>query len=152
MYQDATKTYQQANYLTATPMKLVMMCYDGAIGSLKLARENYVAKDYEAKGRALNRTIDIIQELNSSLDLKKGGKVAENLRNIYTYMTQTLIEADLKRDIDMFDQVISMLEELESAWKAIAMPAVHVEERKTAPVMIDQGVRPPVAMARGWSV
>jgi flagellin-specific chaperone FliS len=35
MYQDATKTYQQANFFTATPIKLVMMCYDGAIGSLK---------------------------------------------------------------------------------------------------------------------
>lgn len=153
MYQEATKTYQQANYLTATPIKLVMMCYDGAIKSLKLARDSYAVKDYPTKGQALKKAIDIISELNSSLDLNKGGKVAANLRNIYTYMTQALIEADLKRDIDIFDQVISMLEELESAWKTIAIPVTHPEERKTEHKSeIIEHVPQPVAVAHAWSV
>jgi flagellar secretion chaperone FliS len=153
MYQDATKTYQQANFFTATPIKLVMMCYDGAIGSLKLAREYYVKKEYEAKAKALQKTLDIIHELNASLDVKKGGDIARNLRSLYHYMIQALTDADLKKDIQAFDDVIKMLEELESAWKAITVPADgagNVEAQETASRPAYGGARP-VAMARVWS-
>ena len=153
MYQEATKTYQQANFFTATPIKLVMMCYDGAIGSLKLAREFYVKKEYEAKAKALQKTVDIINELNSSLDMDKGGDIARNLRSLYLYMIHTVTEADLKKDFHAFDDVIQLLEELESAWKAITVPADgtrNVEPQKTTTRPAYGGARP-VALARMWS-
>ena len=153
MYQEATKTYQEANFFTATPIKLVMMCYDGAIGSLKLARESYVKKEYEAKAKALQKAVDIIHELNASLDVKKGGEIARNLRSLYLYMIQRVTEADLKKDIRAFDDVIQMLEELESAWKAITVPAdgsVMLNPRETATRPAYGGARP-VALARVWS-
>ena len=153
MYQEATKTYQEANFFTATPIKLVMMCYDGAIGSLKLARESYLQKEYEAKAKALQKTFDILYELNASLDEKKGGDIARNLRSLYQYMIQALTDADLKQDIRVFDEVIKMLEELESAWKAITVPADgvgNVEAQETASRPAYGGARP-VAMARVWS-
>lgn len=155
MYQEATKTYQEANFFTATPVKLVMMCYDGAIGSLKLARESYLLKEYEAKAKALQKAFDILYELNASLDLKKGGDIARNLRSLYLYMIQTLTDADVKKDIRAFDDVIKMLEELESAWMAIgvAVPADGVgnaEPQKTTARPVYVGARP-VALARVWS-
>lgn len=153
MYQDATKTYQQANFYTATPIKLVMMCYDGAIGSLKLARESYLQKEYEAKAKALQKTFDILYELNASLDVQKGGDIAKNLRALYQYMIQALMDADLKQDIRVFDEVIKMLEELESAWKAITVPADgvgNVDSQETPKRPTYGGARP-VAMARVWS-
>jgi flagellar secretion chaperone FliS len=151
MYQEVTKTYQEANFFTATPAKLVMMCYDGAIGSLKLAREFYIKKEYEAKTKALQKAIDIIYELNASLDVKKGGEIAGNLRSLYLYMIQRVTEADLKKDIRAFDEVIQMLEELESAWKAITVPAdgnVEIQKETTRPAY---GGSRPAAMARVWS-
>ncbi len=120
MYESAAKSYRQTNVLSADPLKLVRMCYEGAICSLKLSRDAYIARDYETKGKALVKTLDIIHELNASLDMKKGGEVAKNLRGLYLYMTQALTEADLKRDLKVFDEVIHMLEELESAWKELA--------------------------------
>ena len=120
MYQNATKSYEQVNYFTANPMKLVLMCYEGAIGNLKLAQESYLAKEYEAKGRALLKALDIIHELNSSLDMERGGEIAKNLRSLYTYMITTLVEADLKRNLTIFGKVIQMLEELEGEWKEVA--------------------------------
>jgi flagellar secretion chaperone FliS len=153
MYQEATKIYQEANFFTATPVKLVMMCYDGAIGSLKLARECYVNKEYEAKANALRKAVDIIHELNASLDVKKGGEIARNLRSLYLYMIQRVTEADLKKDIRTFDDVIQMLEELESAWKAITVPtdgAGNVVAQRTAARPAYGGARP-VALARVWS-
>lgn len=120
MYENVARSYQQANFLTANPAKLILMCYEGAISSLKIARDCYMAKEYEAKGRALQKALDIIHELNASLDMQKGGKIAVNLRALYTYMSQALIEADLKRNLVVFDHVIRMLTELESAWQEIA--------------------------------
>jgi flagellar secretion chaperone FliS len=137
MYQDASRTYQEANYLTATPMKLMVMCYDNAIGSLKLARDAYIAKDYETKGEALQKTIDIINELNASLDMQRGGEIAANLRSLYLYIVQALIEADLKRDLCVFDASVNTLEELASAWKTITAPTVHNgHERHSPPIAI----------------
>jgi hypothetical protein len=68
-------------------------------------------------------------------------------------MIQALTDADLKKDIRAFDDIIKMLEELESAWKAIAVPADgvgNVEPRETASRPVYGGARP-VAMARVWS-
>jgi flagellar secretion chaperone FliS len=120
MYEAATKSYQEANFLSADPIKLVRMCYERAISSLKLARDSYIDRDYEAKGHALLKTLDIIHELNVSLDMEKGGEIAKNLRALYLFMTQSLIEADLKKDLAVFEDVIRMLAELESAWQGLA--------------------------------
>ena len=120
MYQNATRSYEQANYLTANPMRLVLMCYEGTISNLKLAQDSYVAKEYETKGRALQKALDIIHELNASLDMKRGGEIALNLRSLYTFMIKALTEADLKRDLAIFGKVIRMLEELETEWKEVA--------------------------------
>jgi flagellar protein FliS len=132
MYNNAAKTYQQANFLTADPMKLVLMCYEGAVGNLKLAVTAYEAKDYETKARALQKAIDIIYELNASLDMEKGGAIAANLRTLYTYMSRILTEADLKKDLGMFNKVIDMLEELESAWKNTASSLAETVSSKAA--------------------
>lgn len=150
MYQNATRSYEQVNYFTANPMKLVLMCYEGAIGSLKLARDSYVAGRFEAKAKALQKCMEIIHELNASLDLGKGGECAANLRSLYAYVTQALTEADLKRDIETMNRVITMLEELESAWKAVAAPAGGAGENGPRPEIFRAAK--PVAVARAWSV
>jgi flagellar protein FliS len=151
MYQDVVKSYQQANFFTADPLKLVIMCYEGAISSLKLARDSYAAKEYEAKGKALQKALDIIHELNASLDMQKGGEIAANLRSLYHYITQALIEGDLKRDLNIFEKAIRMLEELESAWKAIASANIGAGEARPKAAGISYGGAKPVTGARVWS-
>jgi flagellar secretion chaperone FliS len=150
MYQSVVNSYQQAQYFTTHPLKLVLMCYEGAIGSLKLARDSYVAGRFEEKANDLRKCIDIIHELNASLDLEKGGECAANLRSLYAYVTQALMEADLKRDIKTMDRVIAMLEELESAWKALADPTAFGAENRSRPeICRDAG---PTAISHAWSV
>ena len=150
MYQSVVNSYQQTQFFTTNPLKLVLMCYEGAIASLKLARDSYLAGRFEAKGKALQRCMDIIYELNASLDLGKGGECAANLRSLYAYVTQALTEADLKRDIETMNRVITMLEELESAWKAVAAPAGGAGENGPRPEIFRAAK--PVAVARVWSV
>jgi len=149
MYENALKSYQQTNVITANPARLVLLCYDGAVSSLKLARDSYVAKEYEAKGKALQKTLDIIHELNASLDMQKGGGIAVNLRSIYTYLTQALTEADLKKDIEMFDNGIRILQELESAWKEITCRAAG--EARPVPYTLPSAGAKSAALSQAWS-
>jgi flagellar protein FliS len=150
MYEAATRSYRQTNVLSADPLKLVRMCYDGAIGSLKLSRDAYITRDYEAKGKSLMKTLDIIHELNASLDLEKGGDVAKNLRALYLYLVQALTEADLKRNLKVFDDVIQMLEELKSAWQEIACECSGNISRPTVQVM-PQAAGKASVVSRAWS-
>ncbi len=149
MYQKAATTYKQTNLLTANPVKLVIMCYDGAIGYLKDARDFYRGRNYEAKAKALQRAVDIIHEMNISLDLDKGGDIARNLRSLYLYMIQILTEADLKKDVAKFDDVIRMLEELGDGWKEIACAAVV--ETETAAYAIPAPGISAAAAVQAWS-
>lgn len=120
MYGNGINAYRQINVITADPRRLVLMCYEGAISSLKTAREKYISKEYEAKAETVQKAQSIISELMLALDFEKGGEVARNLDSLYNYMLRRIIEGDLKGDMKAFDEVIMMLSELESAWKEIS--------------------------------
>ena len=96
------------------------MLYDGAIKFMRLAIKELEAKDYDAKGRYINRAQDIINELNAVLDMESGGEIAANLRKLYVFMSKRLSEANVQRDPQMIREVISLMEELNKGWKAIS--------------------------------
>ncbi len=154
MVEKGVGTYQQVSFLTADPKKLILICYRQAILNLKAAREHFLAKEYEAKAKSLQKALDFICELNNALDFEKGGTIAKNLDTLYKYITRSLVEADLKRDLNIFAAIIGMLEELESAWEEICSP----KDRATtipAPHMIPAaaaGSKPTIASRKEWSV
>jgi len=119
MYGDGIGAYKQAGVLTADPKRLVLMCYEEAIRNLKIAKERYMNRDYEEKAQALTKALDFICALNSALDFKKGGEVASNLHVLYNYITVSLTDADLKKDLKALDNVIWILSELRSSWEEI---------------------------------
>ena len=96
------------------------MLYDGAIKFMRLAIRELEAKDYEAKGRYIDRAQDIINELNAVLDMESGGEIAANLRKLYVFMSKRLSEANVQRDPQMIREVISLMEELNKGWRAIS--------------------------------
>lgn len=152
MVEKGMSAYQEISFLTADPKKLILICYRQAILNLKAAREHYLAKEYEKKARALQKALAIIYELNNALDFEKGGSIARNLDELYKYMTRCLLEADIKKDPNVFASVIGMLEELESAWKAIITPDEGSDSKPQMIVGMPAHVgAKPVAMARGWS-
>ncbi|MCX5846817.1 MAG: flagellar export chaperone FliS [Deltaproteobacteria bacterium] len=119
MHTNGGGAYQRASVITADPKRLVLMCYEGAIRNLKIAKAKYVSRDYEEKARALIKAQDFICALNSALDFEKGGEIASNLQALYNYMMHHLTEADLKKDLKAMDHIIWMLVELKSAWEEI---------------------------------
>lgn len=137
MHSHGMQAYQRTAVITADPGRLVIMCYEGAILQLKTAKMKYQEKDYEGKGRAIKKTLDIIDELVCALDLEKGGVIARNLESIYNYSTRRILQADVAKDLGGIDEVIALLSELLSAWKEIIEgPARVVEQAKSEPVQV----------------
>lgn len=141
MQNNSTNAYQEASILTADPGKLIVMCYEKAIHHLTLAARHYENKEYEAKAKNLQKAVDIITELNSCLDMKRGADIARNLDALYRYMLARLIEADMKRNVEGFMHVIGMLKELHEAWRTI-------NEKKPAPAAMPKAMPSPFTASR----
>jgi flagellar protein FliS len=60
--------------------------------------------------------VDILRELNGSLDLAAGGQLANTLRDLYAFFERHLIESNLKKSRQGIDEVIPMLKQLRDAW------------------------------------
>jgi flagellar protein FliS len=120
MYCNGIQSYRKTNITTSDPGRLVVMCYEGAIDSLKLAKEKMREKNYEKKAKAIIKAQDIIHELLCSLDLEKGGEIANNLSGLYNYMLRKILHGDVNRDMGAIDEVIEMLNELLFAWREVA--------------------------------
>ena len=116
---DGITAYQDNAVSTQSKGRLIVMLYDGAIKFMRLAIMEMEKKNYEAKGRYINKALDIINELNMVLDMDAGGEIASNLRKLYLFMTNQLSQANIKCDPQKVRDVIKLMEELNRGWKAI---------------------------------
>jgi flagellar secretion chaperone FliS len=117
MLYNGIQSYRRTSLLTTDPRKMVLMCYEGAIDQLKMAKQKTSEKEFEAKTKAFVKAQDIITELRCSLDFDKGGEIARNLDALYCYILKRLIHADINRDMKAADEAIGILGELRSAWE-----------------------------------
>lgn len=110
---------------TADPKQLVIMLYDGAIKFIDIAIEKVSDfKTYDVANTNILKAQDIITELMLSLDMEKGGEIASNLFNLYTYMKKELLEANINKDAEKLKGVTKFLKELLEAWENIDQNAV----------------------------
>lgn len=119
-HMDKVGVYKDTTVNTQSKGRLIILLYEGAIKFMKLAVKELEAGNYLAKGQHINRAQDIINELNAVLDTDAGGEIAGNLRKLYFFMNNRLSEANIKRDPQMINQVIRIMEELSQGWKTIA--------------------------------
>lgn len=110
----------ETGVVAASPHKLIVMLFDGAIASLKAATGHMAARQYEQKGAAISKTIQIIEEgLRASLDKKKGGEIAASLDGLYVYIVHRLVQANLRNDPAMIAEALGLLADLKGAWDSI---------------------------------
>jgi flagellar protein FliS len=112
--------YQENRVMTQTPGRIVVMLYEGAVKFLKQAIREMEAGKYIEKGKSINRAVDIIQELNVTLNMEAGGEIAKNLRQLYAFMLDRLFQANIRKDAGMIRETIKVLEGLNESWKAVA--------------------------------
>lgn len=128
----AAHAYRQTQVNTATPGHLVVMLYDGAITFLEQAKERIQARDYAQKGILISQALDIIAELDSSLNAERGGEIAQNLHKLYMYCNTRLLQANLKMDTSLVDEVIGILDSFRSAFAEIASTQVPPMRQATS--------------------
>ena len=111
------KQYQQTEVQTASPEKLLIMLYDGAIQFLNKAKVGITNKNIEETHNNIVGAQKIISEFMNTLDINVGGEVARNLYGLYEYLHYRLIQANIKKDIDMVDEVLIHLKDLKQTWE-----------------------------------
>ena len=116
----AQQQYVTTQVGTADRIQLVIMLYDGAISFLGQAKEKMAARDAAGKGLLIGRALDIIAELNASLNFQAGQQLATNLFHLYNFMTGHLTKANQNWDLAALDEVVAMLTQLREAWVEVA--------------------------------
>jgi len=112
--------YLQTQVQSRSPLELVVMLYDGAIQQADAAREALLANNIPARKVAISKMLAIISQLQNTLDMERGGEIAENLDRIYSWATARLLDAVVTRDTKPVDEVRRVLDGLRDAWQTIA--------------------------------
>ena len=120
MKRSAAETYKTQAIMTAPPAKLVAMCYDRAIGSLMDAATAIEKNDIQRRCDNATRAANIIAHLWSTLDMEKGGEIAQNLSSIYGFAMQRLLDVNMRNDAKAANEVIDLLKPLAQSWNALA--------------------------------
>lgn len=116
----ATNAYRQIEVNGSNRLQLVVMLYDGAIRFLGEAKACLAKDDTRGRNTAVNRTLAILGELQSTLRINEGGELAQSLDKLYNYMTSRILDSNLKGIATGFDESIHLLRILNSAWMQIA--------------------------------
>lgn len=128
----------ETSVVAASPHKLIVMLFDGALVSIMSAQAHMKAGSIPEKGAAISKAIDIITSgLRASLDRKSGGEIADSLDSLYAYMTERLLQANLGNDLAKLEEVHGLLADLRAAWCQIGdKPAGAAPEAGMAPAAI----------------
>ena len=147
------KQYQKTQVVTASREKILLMLYEGAIRFTKQARAAMIDKKIADKGKAIRKATAIVSELMATLDFKVGGQLAQDLENLYIFMIDKLIEANVHNKVECLDDVERLLNTLYGAWKdvieyprgdGVPSPALQPEEfKKYQDQMIAEGKEVP---------
>lgn len=114
--------YFEQMILSASPIELVRLMYQRAVACVADAREHLRAGRIIERGQAIAKAYAIISELMASLDREKAPELATNLRRLYPYLQQRLVEANLRQTDAPLAEVSRLLTTLADAWQA-ATPA-----------------------------
>ena len=110
---------------TADSTRLILMLFDGLLDSLVSARGHIEHGNIAEKGKALSRASRIVLGLQGALDFNQGGDLARNLDDLYGYVTRRILQANVANDVEMIDEIRSLMLEIRDAWSSLPglMPA-----------------------------
>ena len=117
------QNYQQvgieATITNASPHRIVQMLFEGALQRIAVAKGYMLKGDYKQKGNYLGKAIDIIHGLRASLNMEKGGSISKDLDRLYEFFTAHLLQASMRNDPEMLDEVSRLLGSIKESWDKI---------------------------------
>ena len=111
------KAYQQNSVTQSTPGELTLMLYNGCLKFLNQAKKGIETNNIELKNTNIQKAQNILRELMVTLDMSES--VSESMASLYDYMINRLIEANIKNDAAIVDEVYGLTTEFRDTWKQI---------------------------------
>jgi flagellar protein FliS len=112
--------YREREVLTASPEKLVVITFDHVLVNLRRARVAIEAGNIERRVQALTKAREGVMELLTSVDVERGGQVAQNLLALYSFAVREMFEVGRTRDVAKLDGVVTVIGNLREAFATIA--------------------------------
>ena len=109
--------YAKERIMNASPAQLTLMLYDGAIKFCNIAIGAVEKNQIEKAHINITKVEKIIQEFRATLDFKY--PVAKDFENVYSYINQRLIEANIKKDKDILEEVLRHLRTMRETWEEV---------------------------------
>lgn len=109
--------YNNNKIMMASPAELTLMLYEGSIKFCNMAIRGIEQNDVEKANRNILKVEKIIQYLRETLDMKY--PVAQDFDNIYVYLNSRLVEANMKKDIEILEEVCGHLRSVRDTWKEV---------------------------------
>lgn len=128
MQNSLANKYKKTEVTTASREKILLMLYEGAIRFLTQAIDAQEKNNVEEKNKFLGRTIDVLNELRSTLNFEVGGDFSKNLSELYAYQVSRLTQATFESKMEYILEVQAQLKDLLGAWE------IAVENEKKAAV------------------
>lgn len=113
----AAQMYQKNAVQTASPAKLTLMLYDGAVKFTNIAIEAIEAGDNEKAHNNIVKAQNIIVEFRSTLDMKY--PVAKDFDVVYDYIYRRLVEANMKKDKDILVEALKHIKTMRDTWREV---------------------------------
>ena len=117
------KSYRQVATQTAPPGQLILMLFDGALRFLEHGLAGFDRIDPAEANMTIHnnfqRALDIVRELNRSVNLEKGGECAETFRRLYDYFERKIVDSNVRKNPDGVREVVQHLTVMRDAWAAM---------------------------------
>ena len=122
-YSRAAQSYGSVQVVTgvatADNVQLIQMLFDGLLESLASASGHIQNNAIEEKSKALSRAGRIVVGLQGALDFERGGELAENLNELYAYITRRLFHVNAHNDLAALDEVKTLIKDISQAWQTL---------------------------------
>ncbi|UZQ50516.1 flagellar export chaperone FliS [Clostridium kluyveri] len=114
---NAYSTYKTNSINYASKEQLLLMLVDGAVKFVKIGRQALIDKDIKKAHENIIKTQNIFYELMATLDVSKAGDWGQSLMSVYDFIVRRLIDANMKKDVGIIDEIIPLIENVKDTWE-----------------------------------
>ena len=104
---------------SANGVQLIQMLFDGLLESLAATKGHIQNGAIAEKGKSIARASRIVIGLQGALDFERGGDLANNLNELYGYVTRRLLHVNARNDLDALEEIFGLMSEIRSAWEGV---------------------------------
>jgi len=126
------KAYQTSDTLGKSQLDLIIKVYDGAIAAYKKASQFFEKEDMSAGREELDKAKKFVTHLYTTLDMEKGGDIAEQLSQLYAFVVNQTNIVDATKDLKQIDDIISILDNLRQGWVELKQQGVEKKSQENS--------------------